>query len=284
MIDFVVSAAQSDRLDRILARQLSQVSRAHARRLIAAGCVFVDGRRCRIASRELRGGARVRVTTLSLLAEASPLRILYEDADLVAIDKPAAMAAAPTRVVAMGTAYDVMQGQLRRRDGPPARLFLVHRLDVGTSGVLLFAKRPAAAAVLSEAFRRQEAEKVYLAIVAGRPASESGRVDAPIRTVGRRSEISPRGRPSRTEWRRIGGDASTTVLEVRPRTGRMHQIRVHLASIEHPVLGDRAYGGPPASRLMLHAAVLRFRHPSSGKSVEIAAAPPEEWGLVKPPV
>jgi len=267
-----------DRLDRALADLVTGLSRTQARRLIADGGVFVDGRRCRVASRIVRGGSRLRVATLPPRASEARLQILYEDEACVAVDKPADMPAAPTRSAAAGTVFDVLQRQLRERDRRPRALWLVHRLDAPTSGVLLFAKSREAAAALGRAFERQLVTKAYVARVAGHPSQPAGSVDLPLRNIGGRSAVRTDGRPAHTEWEVVSSDSHTSLVRLRPKTGRMHQLRVHMQALGHPIVGDRLYGGPVAPRLMLHAATLIVPHPSTGQPIEIHAPVPPELG------
>jgi 23S rRNA pseudouridine1911/1915/1917 synthase len=265
-------AGSDDRLDRVLAALWPDTSRGAARRLIADGRVFVDGRRCRVASRAVHAGNVLHVAPPEAAASsavAATPPILYEDDDVIAIDKPCGMASAPTRVAAAGTAHDVVLEALRARKRAPARLWVVHRLDVGTSGVLLFAKTRPAAAALSAAFAEGRVEKAYLARVAQAPSSAQGTIDLALDDGGRRARLSPTGRSARTDWEFVATDEHGTLLRLRPRTGRMHQLRVHLQAIGHPIVGDRTYGGPPALRLMLHAESLVVPHPRTGVRLEM---------------
>lgn len=270
MSDVVCPPGTDDRLDRVLAALVPGMSRSEARRLIAAGSVFVDGRRCRVASRTVRAGARLRLESAPA-APSTRLRVLHQDPSCVAIDKPAGMPTAPTRQAAAGSAQDELERQLGRAE----RLWLVHRLDRDTSGVLLFARTRAAARALDAAFRERKVDKRYQAWVAGVVDADSGRVTAPLRESGRRAMVDPAGKAAETHWEVVERGADRTLLNLRPTTGRMHQIRVHLQSIGHPVIGDRLYGGPRASRLMLHATRLAFSHPVSGEPLEITA--PASW-------
>ena len=245
-----------------------------ARRLLAAGAVFLNGRRCRVASRTVQPGDTLQVSSDTPPAAAPPLIILYEDDTVIAVDKPAGMPSAPTRQAASGSAVDILRTQLRTRDGRPAALWVVHRLDAETSGVLVFARTRPAAAALSQAFAAQQVEKTYLARVAGTVAEDTGTIDLPLRSEGRRTVVAPDGKSARTEWQVAERAPDTTLLTVRPRTGRLHQIRAHLSAIRHPVVGDRRYGGPPAPRLMLHAARVRLPHPTRGVIVDIEAPEP----------
>jgi 23S rRNA pseudouridine1911/1915/1917 synthase len=277
----VCPAGADDRLDRVLARLLPDTSRGAARRLIADGRVFVDGRRCRVASRPVRAGNVLHVASAAAVADAEssgPPPILHEDAEVLAIDKPTGMASAPTRDGAAGTARDLVTEALRARKRGPARLWVVHRLDAATSGVLVFAKTRAAAAALSAAFAEGRVEKEYLARVGGVPGEAHGTIELAITTTGRRARVDPGGRRARTDWEVVASDASDanhsgeangTLVRLRPHTGRTHQLRVHLAAIGHPILGDRTYGGLPALRLMLHAERLVVPHPRTGAPLEL---------------
>lgn len=272
----LVPPGEPDRLDRVLARVVPELSRGAARRLIAAGCVFVNGRRCRVASRMLQPGDRLRVANAPAPAAVARLLVLYEDPSLIAVDKPAGMPAVPTRTASAGSAQDMLEKQADAR-GKRVRLWPVHRLDADTSGVLLFAKCAAAAEALSRAFRERAVEKRYLAVVAGVPPEERGTIDAPIAAAGRRAGVAAHGKDAVTEWvvlRRAGGG---TLVALHPHTGRMHQLRVHLAHAALPIVGDRLYGGPPAPRLMLHAATLRVPHPVDHRPVDVWAPIPPEF-------
>ena len=278
-----VFRGEAMRLDQAIAASLSDVSRGQARRLIGAGSVFVEGRRCRIASRLVRGGERVRVGAAEP-PHVTSLRILYEDEDVIAIDKPPGMPTAPTRQAAAGTAYEALRDELRRRGGA-TRLWVVHRLDAATSGVVAFARNAAAARALSRAFQDHLVDKRYVALVNDAPSDDEGRIDAAIEVAGGRATVSEGGKPASTSWRVRARGEHDAVLELAPRTGRMHQLRVHLAALGHPIVGDRLYGGSAAPRLMLHAERLIFPHPRRGESIEVAAAPPAEirCGASAPP-
>lgn len=262
------------RLDQAIAASLADVSRGQARRLIDAGSVFLEGRRCRVASRLVRAGERVRIGA-SEPPPAASLRILYEDDDVIVIDKPPGMPTAPTRQAAAGTAFETLRNELRRR-GVESRLWAVHRLDAATSGVVAFARNAAAARALSRAFQDSLVEKRYVALVNEAPSGDEGRIDAAIDVIGGRATVSERGKSASTSWRIRARGARDAVLELAPRTGRMHQLRVHLAAIGHPIVGDRLYGGSAAPRLMLHAERLIFPHPTRNEAVEVAAEPPAE--------
>ena len=264
-------SGQPDRLDRAVAASAG-VSRAAARRLIAAGSLFLNGQRCKVASRMVRSGDRLRVATAQPERPVlPPLPIIHEADGVIAIDKPAGMPSTPTQQSADGTALTVLEGQLAARPGPTPRLWVVHRLDAATSGVLVFATTRAAAAQLSEAFRQQRVHKRYLAVIATLPAAAAGEIDLALRRAAGRALIDPAGKPAQTSWRMRERRGAGALLEVAPRSGRMHQIRAHLAAIGHPIVGDRLYGGLAAPRLMLHATAVMLPFGDGEVTIEAAA-------------
>lgn len=208
--------------------------------------------------------------------------MLYEDEAMVAVDKPAGMPSAPTRQAARGTAQCELATILRARSGRAAPLFVVHRLDAGTSGVLVFARTRAAAAALSAAFAAGGAQKRYLARVGVVPPAVDGEITAPLATRGGRSVVAPGGRPARTAWQVVGTLPDGALLAVAPHQGRRHQIRAHLAAAGMPILGDRRYGGRPAPRLMLHAETLTL--PASAGGHTLRAPPPPELDAARLPL
>ncbi len=296
----VLEASASDagkRLDRFLQEVLSEHSRSRLQEWIKNGRVLVDGRAERPAY-HMRGTEVVQVEPaeprpLRAVAEDLPVRILYEDADVIAVDKPAGMVVHAGAGRLSGTLVNALlfrYGSLSQAGGE-LRPGVVHRLDRQTSGVLLVARNDRAHRRLAEQFAGREVEKVYLALVHGEMKAEQGRVVKPIaRDPARRIRMSARlgqGREAITEYRVLQRFRGFTFLEVRIKTGRTHQIRVHLSSIGHPVVGDRLYGAPakidgrPApERHFLHAHRIRFLQPSSGTPVTVESPLPpeiEEW-------
>jgi RluA family pseudouridine synthase len=274
-VEHLVRAEVPQRLDQALARAVAGLSRGAARRLIAAGAVFLNGQRCRVASRLARPGDRLRVDAEPAAPPAPQLVVLHADAGLVCVDKPAGMPSAPTQRAAAGTALEVLRAQLRVPGHAPPDLWVVHRLDAATSGVLAFARTRRAAAELSEAFRQQAALKTYVALVDRIPPADAGSIELPILSGGGRAAVAADGRPARTDWRVLQRGGERALLELQPRSGRMHQLRVHLAAIGHPVVGDRVYGGSRAPRLMLHAAQLVL--PWQRGTLRITAPIPPEF-------
>ena len=258
------------RLDLALAELPEVGSRAAAQRLIAGGAVTVDGRR-RPKSHVLAEGERVDVRALEREAPgpvdtSAPFGVAFEDDHLLVVDKPAGVVVHPAPGHPTGTLADALRA--RAPAGP------VHRLDRDTSGLLVFAKDPATHRALQAMLRRREIERRYLALVSGRPDARTGTIDAAIgrdrrdRTAHSTSTASPRA--ARTHFEIERRLPRTTLLRVRLETGRTHQIRVHLAAIGHPVVGDPQYGGAAAgkrlglTRQFLHSAFLRFMHPITG--------------------
>ena len=242
------------RLDQAIAARYPDISRRKARELIASRRVLVNERAVSIASRHVAAEDRIAVVD-----ELPGLAILRESDDWVAVDKPAGMPAQPTRDHAERSLEELLR--LRYRE-----IWLVHRLDTPTSGVILFAKTAEAAATLSALFAAGEIRKTYLAIIEGTLSGEQI-VETPVQ-----------GKSARTTFRPLRVDGTTTLAEVIIETGRMHQIRVHAASIDHPVAGDRRYGsGARAKRLMLHA--WKLEHPSFGT---IEAPTPTSFSYAPP--
>ena len=293
----LVSARQSPRrLDVFVAAQ-AHLSRATVQRWIDGGLITVNGRRAKPAQRIRPGdviACHVAVREpLPVEAEPMALEVLHEDADLLVVNKPPGVVMHPAPGHWTGTLLNALVHHVAPRDSvqPPgagdarrARPGLVHRLDKDTSGVLVVAKTDGAHRDLSRQFRAHSVHRVYLALVAG-AVKRGGLIDQALgrdaRDSRRVSVHSAKPRRAVTEFRvaeRLG--AAATLVEVRPRTGRMHQIRVHLASIGHAVLGDSSYGAassdPALARPMLHAAVLGFVHPATGRYAEYRAALPPD--------
>lgn len=283
---------EQERLDHFLARLLAPLSRTRVQRLIEEGAVTVNGRR-EPARRKLAPGERVlvQIPTFSGLPPAAveSVPIVYEDADVIVVDKPAGLVVHPagphrtdTLIQRLWPKLSAGWAETGRRPATD-RPGVVHRLDKGTSGVMVIAKTPAAAENLSRQFADRTVKKTYWALVQGALTSP-GR----IRSLVGRSRQAPQkmstetGRPSETEYTVIKNFPThtppTTLLEVRPRTGRTHQIRVQLAALGHPLVGDTLYGGPPGPRPLLHAHQLEFRHPKTGKKLVFKAKTPTDMG------
>ena len=275
------------RLDRFLHERLPQYSRSRLQAWIRAGQVLVDGVPAR-ASFPLRADASVEATPLdppplAAAPEEIPINILYEDDDVVAIDKPAGMVVHAGAGVHSGTLVNALLHRFARLSGMGGELRpgIVHRLDRYTSGVLLVAKNDAAHRALAAQFSGRTIEKIYLALVRGRMARDTGRVERPIaRDPVHRTRMTARlgrGRAAWSEYRVLRRFQAFTLLEVRIGTGRTHQIRVHLSSIGHPVAGDTLYGAAAGPRrYFLHSHRITFARPSDGHPVTVTSPLPED--------
>ena len=221
--------------------------------------------------------------------ENIPLDIIYEDDDVIVLNKPRGMVVHPAPGHYTGTLVNALLFHCRNLSGINGviRPGIVHRLDKDTSGLLLVAKDDKTHAALSADLSARRMEKHYYAVVAGVMKEREGAVDAPIgrsRTDRKKMAVDPAGRPARTEWRVLRQDGDRALLDIHLITGRTHQIRVHMSSIHHPVLGDPIYGHkgmPKAPRLMLHAYSLAFTHPATGERMTFTAEPDACFGVEK---
>jgi 23S rRNA pseudouridine1911/1915/1917 synthase len=280
------------RLDVAVAR-LFGLSRTAAADLLDAGSVTVDGRDGRKSDR-VAGGAWLEVALPAAAAPAAPaevvpgLRIVHEDDDLVVVDKPAGVAAHPSPGWTGPTVVGGLAAAGHRvaASGAAERQGVVHRLDVGTSGLMVVAKSEVAYAVLKDAFRERSVDKRYAALVQGHPDPTRGTIDAPIDRHpihDYKWAVVADGRPSVTHYETVEAFRAASLLHVRLETGRTHQIRVHMAAVRHPCVGDLTYGADPTlaarlglARQWLHAFRLGFAHPVDGRWVEFESPPPAD--------
>jgi 23S rRNA pseudouridine1911/1915/1917 synthase len=278
----LVADRAGERLDVFVARALPSLTRSRAQRLIDDGLVRVDGAVAR-ASARLAEGQQVRVdvpppSPAEAQPEAIALDVLFEDADLLAINKPPGMTVHPSPGHATATLVNAILAHSPDLSGIGGvmRPGIVHRLDRDTSGVILVAKNDAAHNALARQLKERQIEKVYAALVEGTPSPAEGVIDAPITRDPRRRErmaIVDGGREAVTAYRVDERFTGASLVEARPKTGRTHQIRVHLAAIGHPIVGDRVYGrtSPLVGRQFLHALRISFDHPSTGERITVHA-------------
>jgi 23S rRNA pseudouridine1911/1915/1917 synthase len=286
------------RLDRFLVSVLAGRSRAQVQRLIRDGCVRVDGGAAR-ANQAIRTGQTVDIVVPEPVEptpqpEAVPLNIVYEDADLVVVDKPAGMVVHPAAGHGSGTLVNALLHHVTDLSGIGGELRpgIVHRLDRGTSGLMVVAKHDRAHEALARQFRDREVEKEYVALVWGEVMA-GRRIDEPIgRDPANRKRMSARARRARAAVTRIVRvehlGPALTLARVAIHTGRTHQIRVHLSAIGHPIVGDALYGGvrrrvpgdlravAHLQRPFLHASRLAFMHPGDGRRMEFTSPLPED--------
>ena len=277
------------RLDKFVSEKCPGLSRSQAQKMIDDGFVIVDGV-IEKANHKTETGEIIEITIplpipSGLLPEAIPVKILYEDDDLLVIDKPAGLTVHPAPGHPSHTLVNAVLSHLSEIDDKTdvTRPGIVHRLDKDTSGVMLVAKNNVALANLSDQFKSHSVKKVYLTLVKGILKPERGVIEAPIgRDSGDRKKMAvtgeSRGRQARTNYRVLRYIGKNSLLEITPETGRTHQIRVHLAAIGYPVIGDATYGKKSIylNRQFLHAHRLGFYLPSSGKFVEFESPLPED--------
>jgi 23S rRNA pseudouridine1911/1915/1917 synthase len=309
-VELVVAEAESgQRLDAFLTLHFHDYSRVHLRRVITAGGALIGGNRSKPAYR-IRAGDRITVVLPEVPREAPrpeniPLAVLYEDEDLVVVNKPPGMVVHPARGHWSGTLASALQfhfGPSLSTTGGPTRPGIIHRLDRDTSGVILVARTDQSHGKLARQFEERTIQKEYFALVAGRPDRDRDIID---RSIGvhptQRDKMAilqhADARSAQTFYEVVERFEGFAAMRVLPKTGRTHQIRVHLAHVGCPVLCDRAYGGralltrgeirrDPSDttvlleRQALHARRLRFRHPRTGELMEVEAPPPEDMAGV----
>jgi len=300
--EFVVAEGEAgERLDQRIASRFQDLSRTRVQELIAAGLVLVNAHPAKGAHR-VRAGEHITVEVqrrppLRVQAESIQLDVLYEDEDVLAVNKPSGMTVHAGAGNSSGTLVNALmgRGQALSRGGDALRPGIVHRLDKGTSGIILVAKNDSAHAQLSESFRQRKVKKTYLALLQGHLQEENGRIELAImrdpknrtRMTARRSIVLGKAREARTDWRTLARIDNTTLVEIQLHTGRTHQIRVHFSAVRHPVVGDTLYGAaaqlqvgkrafPAPDRNFLHAAKLGFTQPRTGTWIELQAPLPQD--------
>jgi 23S rRNA pseudouridine1911/1915/1917 synthase len=291
VIRFTPSAAEvGSRTDAVLARRAGTSRRASSD-AVAAGDVLVGGRAVRPSHRlgagELVEGRVAAATADVPRGEDIPLEVRYSDDRVLVVSKPAGLVTHPAGGHPDGTLVNALLGMGLSLSGEGSpRPGIVHRLDKGTSGLLLIARDDDAHAALTAALQERRVERRYLALVRGSPPAATGTIEAPIARHPRRRTVMavvPEGRAAVTHYRLLERGAALALLEVKLDTGRTHQIRVHLAYIEHPILGDGVYGGSSdlsrglgLRRPFLHAWRLSFPHPEAGRTVEVTDRLPQD--------
>jgi 23S rRNA pseudouridine1911/1915/1917 synthase len=289
----VPDGLEGERLDAALAR-LFGFSRTRAAELVAAGDVLVDGAAA-IKSDRVHAGARLDVALPApasapvVVAAAVPgMTVLHDDDHIVVVDKPVGVAAHPSPGWSGPTVVGGLAGAGFRvsTSGSAERQGVVHRLDVGTSGVMVVAKSERAYTVLKRAFKERTVDKIYHALVQGHPDPLRGTVDAPIGrhpSADYKWAVTANGKPSVTHYDTLEAHRAASLLEVTLETGRTHQIRVHMAAMRHPCVGDLTYGADPTlsarlglNRQWLHAVRLAFDHPDTGERIEFTSSYPDD--------
>ena len=290
---FTASAEDAGRrLDLYLASRLPDLSRTRIQELIDQGRVHISERLARRAQRVMPGD----IIDIEILPrpplraapEEIPLDVLYEDEDVIVVNKPAGMVVHAGAGAARGTLVNALLHHFGKLSslGGNLRPGIVHRLDRGTSGAMVVARNDVAHRLLAEQFRSRAVSKSYIALLHGRMSRDAGTIDRPIsRDPQRRTRMTARlghGRAAQTDWRVLLRLGNFSLMEAEPRTGRTHQIRAHFAAAGHPLVGDTLYGAPrqvraggvslnPLGRVFLHAARLSFAHPRTGATIEVRA-------------
>lgn len=262
-----------------------KMSPGEAEALIDFGAVYVRGRMERDPDRTLAGGDAVSVNFppygVRKFYELNPAGILHRDRHLLAYDKEPGTPSQQTPYDAYNNVHAALLRFLALEGASEPYAALHHRLDLETSGLMLFALATEVNAALGRAFERKEVRKEYLAWVEGRPERQDWTCEAEIGKVGGkyRAVAGGRGRSAKTLFHVLHREADRSLVQASPLTGRTHQIRIHLAEAGHPVLGDRMYGAKPAARLYLHAWRLALSHPATRKPLLLEAPVPPDWGL-----
>ncbi len=282
-----------ERLDKVIPVHVQDLSRAAAQCLIKTGAVTVNGRPSKPSYRVQVGDeVVVRIPAEmpeQVIPENIPLDVIYEDDVLLVVNKPAGLVVHPALGYTRGTLVNAVLAYCPQvaEVGGPDRAGIVHRLDKDTSGLILIAKDESTRAALQRQFKHRQVAKTYLALVEGQVRPREGVIEAPVgrdKRQRKKMAVVRSGRQARTMYRAIEYFADHTLLEVYPYTGRTHQVRVHLAWLGYPVVGDAVYGHRHRrllrARHFLHAARLRFTHPATGDEVEFEASLPPELATV----
>ena len=290
-IILTTEAGRGKRLDTFLAESVEGVSRAAAAKLIEGGAVLLDGKNvsksCKLAGTETIELTLPEPEPIDAMPQNIPLDVVYEDADVIVVNKPAGLVVHPAPGHPDGTLVNALLyhcGDSLSGVGGALRPGIVHRIDRDTSGLIIAAKNDAAHQGLAAQLKDHTLARTYECVVVGNLREDSGTVDAPIARdprVRKRMAVMPGGRNAVTHWEVLGRYPGYTRVRCRLETGRTHQIRVHMAYIGHPILGDTVYGAkkpvPGLTGQCLHAVGLRFLHPRTGEPVELSCPLPEEF-------
>ncbi len=275
---------QKDRLDQFVSDSIKTISRSQAKKLIKDGFISVNGQLIDPAYK-VRKGDKVKIEVpatreVSLKAENIPLKIIFEDNDILIVDKPAGLVTHPTLDHPTGTLVNALLYHLKDLEVEDLRPGIVHRLDKNTSGVLIVAKTSDSLEKLKKQFKDKEVNKTYIALVSGRVEKEKGKIETKIdRHPKFRSKfaVSDEGKEASTNYKVLKRFDKFTLVELKPETGRTHQIRVHLSHFGHPIVGDKLYGGRMLiNRQFLHAQTLELSHPKTGKVVTFYSELPKD--------
>lgn len=278
--------SRAERLDQYVVRQIPAFSRSFATRIIEEGKVLVNGHAQMKAGYKIRPDDHIKITYDMAEQEQIPeieLPVLYEDDDCVVIDKPIGLLTHSKGTFnPEATVSTWLRSRMKAMSGE--RAGIVHRLDRATSGVMICAKTPEALGWLQKQFSQRKTKKSYAAVIAGTMSEPEAIIDMPIERNPKKPQTfraGNNGKPATTAYKVVKTDGRHSLLELKPTTGRTHQLRVHLAHLGHPIVGDTLYGGEKADRLFLHAHTLEITLPNRERKTFEVPVPPEFAGLVK---
>jgi 23S rRNA pseudouridine1911/1915/1917 synthase len=280
----VLVKPQKDRLDQFVSEKIRSLSRSKAKKLIEENFILVNNKPAQ-PSYKVAKGDRIKVEIpvqkqIKIKPEAIALEIVYEDKDLIVINKPAGMVVHPTLNHTQGTVVNALLSHLEKLPTSDNRPGIVHRLDKNTSGLLIIGKTLEAVEDLKRQFKNRIVKKTYLALVHGRVEKERGQIKGRLNrhpTLRSKFIVSEEGKEAETLYRVLERFKTATLLEVEPLTGRTHQIRVHLSFLGHPIVGDKLYGGKMfLKRQFLHARSLELFHPVSKKVLKFESQLPKD--------
>jgi 23S rRNA pseudouridine1911/1915/1917 synthase len=277
--------SRAERLDQYVVRQMPAFSRSFATRIIEEGNVTVNGEPQLKAGYKVRSTDKIKITYDQAEQEKIPeieLPVLYEDDDCVVINKPVGLLTHSKGTFnPEATVSTWLRSRMKAMSGE--RAGIVHRLDRATSGVMICAKTPEALSWLQKQFSQRKTKKSYAAVVTGVMNEPEAIIDMPIERNPKKPQtfrVGNNGKPAVTAYKVVKTDGKNSLLELKPTTGRTHQLRVHMAQLKHPIIGDTFYGGKPADRLFLHAHALEITLPNRERKTFEVPVPPEFEGLM----